>query len=549
MSFLYSSQGILEHFNNPSFTVNNDGKNAMDFSKKDILTYRPSLASASTSTSISSSTLANKQNMECLLRPHPPAIKKHVFNPYIDDNNFFEFGKGFKKTEDTSGKIGYNYKTPNALDIFGPKINLYDNVRIQNELLVDGTLDAGYLNIRDGGMNVGKSQVTPTGVVEADIIHSRNNLNIDGQLCMGKYCVDQEYLNGGINGPMGKFGKQGAQGPQGPKGIDGDVGPPGFQGPQGKTGPQGPPGDQGPPGPQGYHGIPGLQGEQGPKGNMGPQGEKGPAGKKGPPGPKGPVGDDGDQGPQGIIGYHGPRGPKGPPGEQGPQGPDGNVGPQGDKGPDQPGSINIDTLLLGDRWSLSGVGDQFRNDYWLRLSRQTNDCTSGYKLECYDNPKNIPRYSGLGFNTGGFAAGKFWSVSGQIDGSDRNMKDNIQDISESDSNKISQLIPKEYKMKGEKDNKKHFGFIAQDVEKIYPHLVENGANNMKSLNYTDLIPILAKNVQRLNREHAQKVNGTNYHGITKEDLIRIKALRKQYEKTGIFETIKKSFKQFSHLFE
>jgi len=64
-------------------------------------------------------------------------------------------------------------------------------------------------------------------------------------------------------------------GEPGPTGPQGSVGP---QGPQGAAGPQGPQGSTGAQGPQG---VAGPQGPQGPQGDPGPQGEQGPAGQDG----------------------------------------------------------------------------------------------------------------------------------------------------------------------------------------------------------------------------------------------------------------------------
>ena len=52
-----------------------------------------------------------------------------------------------------------------------------------------------------------------------------------------------------------------------------------------------------------------------------------------------------------------------------------------------------------------------------------------------------------------------------------------------------------------KDNKtKSFGVIAQDVEQIFPHMVEANEFGIKSVSYTQLIPILIKEIKTLKNE-------------------------------------------------
>jgi hypothetical protein len=47
------------------------------------------------------------------------------------------------------------------------------------------------------------------------------------------------------------------------------------------------------------------------------------------------------------------------------------------------------------------------------------------------------------------------------------------------------------------DNKKHFGVMAQELEKIYPELVTEDENGYKAVNYIELIPVLIKSIQEL----------------------------------------------------
>ena len=113
----------------------------------------------------------------------------------------------------------------------------------------------------------------------------------------------------GEAGPQGEQGPPGEQGPQGERGVAGPPGQDGEQGPPGRDGipgEPGPPGEQGPRGEQGLAGLPGQDGEQGPPGRDGAPGEPGPPGPPGQngipgaPGLVGPPGPPGEQGPPGV---------------------------------------------------------------------------------------------------------------------------------------------------------------------------------------------------------------------------------------------------------
>lgn len=74
--------------------------------------------------------------------------------------------------------------------------------------------------------------------------------------------------------------------------------------------------------------------------------------------------------------------------------------------------------------------------------------------------------------------------------SDENLKNNIQELNEDLKDRLLELNPVEFIYNNDSNNKKHYGLIAQDVEKIYPNLVMTNGDNYKSVNYIELIPIL-----------------------------------------------------------
>ena len=51
-----------------------------------------------------------------------------------------------------------------------------------------------------------------------------------------------------------------------------------------------------------------------------------------------------------------------------------------------------------------------------------------------------------------------------------------------------------------KESKRHFGLSAQELQKIYPNLVEEGQDGYLAVNYTELVPILIRSIQELKAE-------------------------------------------------
>jgi hypothetical protein len=161
-------------------------------------------------------------------------------------------------------------------------------------------------------------------------------------------------------------------------------------------------------------------------------------------------------------------------------------------------TLHADALRLGDKFRMSGVGDANGNDEWLRLSNIHGN-----------------NYSG------GFAANKLWSANGQVQASDFRMKENIQDVTRNDMEKLQKLTPKKYNYKGKKEG--NYGFIAQDVEKVYPDIVRDGPNGMKALHYNDIIPLVVKNVQDI-RQNVPSNDKLCIEDVclTKGDLLNLK---------------------------
>ena len=163
------------------------------------------------------------------------------------------------------------------------------------------------------------------------------------------------------------------------------------------------------------------------------------------------------------------------------------------------GKLVTNTLELGNKFRLSGVGDAHANDDWLRVFNTAN---SGYY--------------------GGVAAGRLWSATGGLSGSDKNLKENIRDVDANDKLKFDKLAPKKFDWK---DSKQHsYGFIAQDIEHIYPTMVHKGPNNMKSLNYNEFVPLVVGKVQDINKQVKPDKLCIEDVCLTKKDIVALKKL-------------------------
>ena len=64
----------------------------------------------------------------------------------------------------------------------------------------------------------------------------------------------------------------------------------------------------------------------------------------------------------------------------------------------------------------------------------------------------------------------------------------------------------------------HYGFIAQELQKIYPHLVYEGQDGYLSINYMEMIPLLVSSIQELK---------TELNNLQKGNIYRVQASQNQ----------------------
>ena len=96
------------------------------------------------------------------------------------------------------------------------------------------------------------------------------------------------------------------------------------------------------------------------------------------------------------------------------------------------------------------------------------------------------------------------TVNGCINGqfctpSDIQLKENIQDIKKEEIEKILDLEPKKYNLKNNSDKKEHYGFVAQDLQLLFPTLIEEIAGK-KHVNYLELIPLMIAKMKQMQEQ-------------------------------------------------
>ena len=117
--------------------------------------------------------------------------------------------------------------------------------------------------------------------------------------------------------------------------------------------------------------------------------------------------------------------------------------------------------------------------------------------------------------------------------SDGRLKKDVKPLSNA-LEMITKLEGVSYKWKdggdGSRDEKTHLGFIAQEVEKIYPGLVGNDDGN-KTLSYTELIAPLVEAIKELRTESNEAIAQLKAENATaKNDNVALKAENEQLKK-------------------
>jgi hypothetical protein len=128
--------------------------------------------------------------------------------------------------------------------------------------------------------------------------------------------------------------------------------------------------------------------------------------------------------------------------------------------------------------------------------------------------------------------GKFFTTQ-TTQASDARLKNDIKPLSHDDIRKINSVTPSSYTLKSdkekEKDKRQHYGFVAQQVEQVYPNLVDTAPNGYKSVNYDGFIPLVVGGLQQVNTKLDKTAPDSERLCIddvcvTKQELAKLKKL-------------------------
>ncbi len=131
---------------------------------------------------------------------------------------------------------------------------------------------------------------------------------------------------------------------------------------------------------------------------------------------------------------------------------------------------------------------------WINCLNHTNNYAY-----CQTNNVNKPLSKAFEIQLNGVTKYYIKGDGGTVFTSDSVLKTNINRISNS-IEILSNLNGYTYQFKDELavDHKIRSGLIAQEVERILPHLVDTDQNNIKGVNYVELIPYLLDAIKELN---------------------------------------------------
>jgi hypothetical protein len=84
--------------------------------------------------------------------------------------------------------------------------------------------------------------------------------------------------------------------------------------------------------------------------------------------------------------------------------------------------------------------------------------------------------------------------------SDVRLKSNITDISTAKMDDLFTLNPVIFNYTNDQTKKTHYGVLAQDVEKVFPELVENNMYGYKTVNYQELLPLMLAKMKNMQEQ-------------------------------------------------
>lgn len=187
------------------------------------------------------------------------------------------------------------------------------------------------------------------------------------------------------------------------------------------------------------------------------------------------------------------------------------------------------------------VGAQPSQNFWALVSSNSNATISG---SSGTTTVATPYVSSV---TSNVYIPKNLYVGGTIYGtvvapSDITVKENVESLELFDpkiNEKLMSLDPKSYSYIHDENHYQHFGFIAQDVEKVFPSLIYEHYDplvekNIKAVNYVEMIPLLLLKIKNQEKEIYELKKKTN-----EQDEQHFELLREIQNIKGTVEDIKK----------
>jgi hypothetical protein len=142
---------------------------------------------------------------------------------------------------------------------------------------------------------------------------------------------------------------------------------------------------------------------------------------------------------------------------------------------------------------LAGAGPVDPIGLWINCLNHTNDFAY-----CQTNNVNRPKSKAFEVQLNGVTKYYIKGDGGTVFASDSLLKVNLNRITNSLS-LLKYLNGYTYKFKDEVelDHKLRSGLLAQEVERVLPHLVDEDNNAIKGINYVELIPYLLNAINEL----------------------------------------------------
>jgi hypothetical protein len=157
------------------------------------------------------------------------------------------------------------------------------------------------------------------------------------------------------------------------------------------------------------------------------------------------------------------------------------------------GNLGVGTSSPATRLHVSSSGDTV-----IRLNSSSGAYSSGIQMYAAGAGAGF-LYSNQSIYVTANANGVYLPTNGTswVANSDINLK-NIESYIENAIDSIMELSAIKFNWKADEVKTTNIGLIAQEVEKVYPELINKNREGYLGVRYTELIPILVKAIQELN---------------------------------------------------